>query len=204
MVAATTIRIPDFQQSRSIVDKDGRPTAEFMRALNTAFKTLVNDANATNAALAAAGIATAAAAAANASAATANASAAAAQVAADTVTADANLANSYVTGVTITATDAGANVTIAVTAHSRVYGDGTTVAVNAGNITGLAYSTKYYIYYDDPTRVGGAVTYFATTSTATAAQAGDRHTVGSVTTPAALGAPVPGFFVYPPGVGLIP
>lgn len=142
--------------------------------------------------------------AANTAAATATTAATAAQTAADTVTADASLANSYVTGITITATDAGASVTVNISAHTRVYGDGTSVAVNASSVTGLLYSTFYYFYYDDPTRAGGAITAAATISDATAAQVGNRHTLGSVTTPAALGAPVGGVYILPPGVGNIP
>jgi hypothetical protein len=62
------------------------------------------------------------------------------------------------------------------------------VAVSGGTLTARAYSTDYFIYYDDPTRAGGAVTYQSTTSEATAAQIGDRHTVGEILTPAALAA----------------
>jgi hypothetical protein len=112
-----------------------------------------------------------------------------------------------VTGATITATDAGADVTITISAHTRHYPqpDGSTVdvAVSGGSLTGRAYSTTYYIYYDDPSRAGGAVTYQSTTSEATAAQIGDRHTVGGVTTPAALGAPKTGGYTRPPGPGQV-
>jgi hypothetical protein len=152
----------------------------------------------------------------------AQAAATAAQVSADAAAADAAtasasaqaaadqtaLANSYVSGATITGTDAGADVTISISAHTRYYpqSDGTTtsVAVNAGSITGQAYSTFYYIYYDDAARAGGAVTYLATTSDVTAAQTGDRHTVGSVTTPAAAAAPSGGSPIRPPGPGQVP
>jgi hypothetical protein len=145
-----------------------------------------------------------AAAAAIAAAATANTAAANAQTAADGVTDQSNLVSSYPSGATLTATDAGANVTVAVGAHTRFYADGTSVAVNAGNVTALPYSTLEYIYYDDATRAGGAVTYVATTSQTTAAQTGDRHLVGKVTTPAAAAPPNTGNYVQPPGVGDIP
>ena len=134
----------------------------------------------------------------------ANAAAATANSAAMAVTEQSNLVSSYPTGATITGTDAGANVTVTVSAHTRVYADTSSVAVNGGSITALAYSTLYYIYYDDPTRVGGAVTYAATTSATTAAQTGDRHLVGSVTTPAAAAPPTGGQYVQPPGIGDIP
>lgn len=115
----------------------------------------------------------------------------------------ASLANSGVTGATITAVDAGASATISVTNHTRVYGDGSYVSVNGDSITGLAYSTLYYIYYDDPARAGGSVTYQYTTSQATAAQTGDRHLVGQVETPAAAAPSNTGNYVGAPGVGNI-
>lgn len=144
---------------------------------------------------------TAAAAAANTAAAAANTSATTANNAANSSIATTALQSSYPTGLTITATDAGANVTVTISAHNRTYPPSTTVAVNSGSLTGLAYSTTYYIYYDDATRAGGAVTYAYTTTAATAAQTGNRHLVGSVLTPAAAAAPVNGKKVLPPGVG---
>jgi hypothetical protein len=145
----------------------------------------------------------AAIAAAQAAATAANTAAATANAAAADITAQASLSDSYVTGLTISATDAGSNATITISAHSRVYpqpdGSNVTVSVNSGSLTGRAYSTDYWIYYDDPTRAGGAVTYQSATSQASAAQTGDRHSVGAVTTPAAAGAPKTGRTVQPPG-----
>lgn len=134
----------------------------------------------------------------------ANAAATNANNAAAASRAETALSNSYPTGVTITATDVGSDVTVSISAHNRTYPPSTTVSVNAGSVTTLAYSTLYYIYYDDPTRVGGAVTYHATTSASTAAQTGNRHLVGSVATPAAAAPPSTGKYVAPPGVGNIP
>jgi hypothetical protein len=149
----------------------------------------------------------AAIAAANAAAASANAAAATAQTAATDITEASALSSSYVSGATLTGTDAGANVTVTISAHTRRYPqpDGTTVdvAVNGGSVVGLAYATVYYIYYDDPTRAGGAVAYSATTSDATAAQIGDRHVVGAVQTPAAADPPSSGTTTRPPGSGTI-
>lgn len=137
----------------------------------------------------------------------ANAAAAAAQSTADTIEASSELADSYVSGAAITASDAGADATITISSHTRHYpqADGTTVdvAVNGGAITGQAYSTLYYIYYSDAGRAGGAVTYQATTSEATAAQVGAVHCVGAVTTPAAAGADTGGAYTRPPGPGQI-
>jgi hypothetical protein len=141
----------------------------------------------------------AAADAANAAAEAANTAAETAQTAADNVEASSALANSYTTGLTITATDAGSNVTITISAHTRVYGDGTSVAVSGGSLTALAYSTAYYVFYDQASRAGGAVTYQSSTSIQGNGTAPDRHFVGAVTTPAALGGPVGGNPVRPPG-----
>lgn len=116
-------------------------------------------------------------------------------------TTGSELTNSYVDGLTVSATDAGSNATITISAHDRIYpktdGTTTTVAVSGGALTGLAYSTAYWVYYDQPSRAGGAVTYVASTSPT--AQIGDRHNVTAVTTPAAAGPPVPGNPALPPG-----
>jgi hypothetical protein len=126
--------------------------------------------------------------------------AAAAVTAADTVASAAELANSYPEGVSISATDAGASVTVSISAHNRVYASGTTVAVNAGNLTGLAYSTSYWIAYDQASRAGGAVTYVAyTTSQGNAVNNPDRHFVGAVATPDAGGLDNDGVASLPPG-----
>jgi hypothetical protein len=141
--------------------------------------------------------------AANTAAANANTAADAAVDAAADAARVAALTNSGVSGITITATDSGSNCTITISAHTRVYGDGTSVSVNGGSVTGLAYSTQYYMYYDQPSRLGGAVSYAATTVKLDAAQTGDRHLVGTVTTPAALGTPVSGKYVDLSGLGSI-
>jgi len=91
----------------------------------------------------------------------------------------------------LTASDVGATVTIAVAAHNVVY-DGGTVAYNSGSVTGLGFSTLYYVYVDDPTKAGGAVTYLATTTNTDVTANKGRYYVGSVTTPADGGGDVPG------------
>ena len=195
------LKLPRLPRDSALVDKNGYPTfkfqlwwAEFARSIETAYDSLAAN-------VAAIAAAQAAADAANAAAAAADTAATNAQTAADGAAATAALSSSGVTGVTITGTDAGANATVSITAHTRVYGDGTSVSVNAGSVTGLAYSTLYYIYYDQASRAGGAVTYVATTSQTTAAQTGDRHLVGQVTTPAAAAPDTGGDYVGPPGVG---
>jgi hypothetical protein len=127
----------------------------------------------------------------------------AANTATEQAIAQTALANSYVTGLIISAADAGSDVTITISGHDRVYpqadGSNVTVAVAGASLMGLAYSTQYWIYYDDPTRTGGAVTYQTATTSTTAAQTGNRHSVGAVTTPAALAAPSDGNVIRPPG-----
>lgn len=186
--------LPSLFQGVPLVEKDGSATLvmqkwwqEFIKTLNAILVSIQDQVTAI--------------AAANAAAAAANAAAAAANSAATTVTNANAIQNSYPIGATITATDVGSDVTVTIAANTRYYGDGTSVAVNAGSVTGLAYSTLYYIYYDDGPRAGGAVTYQATTSVSAAAQVGNRHLVGSVTTPAAAAPPNTGGNVQPPGVG---
>jgi 4-hydroxyphenylpyruvate dioxygenase-like putative hemolysin len=189
-------------QIAAIVGNDPDAVRQFealFANINTAINELSIQVDQIAAAQAAADAANAAAVAADAAAANADAAAVAAQGTADQVLAESSLANSFTTGLTITATDAGANVTIAMSAHSRVYGDGTTVSVNAGNVTGLAYSTSFWIFYDQVSRLGGAVTYQASTSIQGNGTAPDRHFIGAVLTPAAAAPPTDGNPVRPPG-----
>lgn len=167
------------------------------RAWDELCKQIEASLNGINAALEAAGIAQEAAD-------NANAAAAAAQAAADNTTSATALANSTVTGLTITATDAGSDASIDIGAHTRVYGDSTTAAVSGGTITGLAYSTAYWVYYDAPKGTTGAVTYqAATTIQGNATGNANRHFVGAINTPAALDPDTDGIPVIPPG-GVIP
>lgn len=185
----TTIKLPRIKSALPIVDGQGRVNNLFLRALNDVIAAAESQIGALAAAVAAQAAATAAA-----------ASAAAANAAADEVATNAALANSFATGLTIAATDAGASATISITAHTRVYADGVTVAVNAGNLTGLAYGTSYWIAYDQASRLGGAVTYVAyTTSQGNATINADRHFVGAVITPEAGGLDNGGRSVLPPG-----
>ena len=90
-------------------------------------------------------------------------------------------------GTILTGADVGATATIAVANHSRRYGDGTTVSVTGATLSAFfSFSTTYYVYYDQASRAGGAVTYNATTNPNTAApsKATGRHFCGVITTPA--------------------
>lgn len=204
-------KLPRIPGTIALVDPStGRVTTEFQRWWQTTMEAIEGQESNQQALLdalitaqASADAAAAAAAAADAAAATAATAAAAAQTSADSVTSDTNISNSYVIGVAIAGHDAGASATVNISAHSRLYGDGTTVAVNSGSVTTLAYSTSYYIYYDDPSRAGGAVTYHVTTSIGSAAQSGvnpNRHYVGAVVTPAALAADTAGVGAAPPAI----
>jgi hypothetical protein len=87
----------------------------------------------------------------------------------------------------LAASDNGTTAKITVAAHTRQYGFGV-LSLNAGSITGLSFSTKYYIYYDDAAYLGGAVAYQATTSLQTIAAGNHRVYVSNIVTPANGGA----------------
>jgi uncharacterized protein YraI len=94
----------------------------------------------------------------------------------------------------LTASNAG-GITIA--AHDRVYGDGTTVAVNSGSLSGYSPGDYVQVYYDDAARAGGAVNYQGTLDLV--AQSGARHIVGGAPIPLAGEPPMSGFPPFPPG-----
>lgn len=105
-------------------------------------------------------------------------------------------------GAVLTATDAGSNATVSVASHTRKWGDGTTTNVNSHNFTGKAYSTAYYVYYDDPNQNDTTPSYQITTNPNTAAHnsSANRVYVGTITTPGA-GAPDTDGGTVPPGGG---
>ncbi len=206
----TAFRLPRLPMGEAIIDpQTGRPTQKFQQWWQSFAQTIETQEGTQDDLLAAVVAAQAAADDAQTAADTAQAAAVVADTAADAAQTSADGANSVAaltaSGVTpnpITATDAGADVTITIAAHTRVYGDGDTLAIaGPSNLTGRAYSTTYFVYYDDPTRADTTPSYQTTTSEATAAQTGDRHLVGSVLTPAAAAPPTDGDYVRPPGVG---
>lgn len=108
----------------------------------------------------------------------------------------------------LTATDAGATATITIANHTRYYPvqgtyDVPDVSITGGTITGLAFSTTYYVYYDDTTLAVTAPTFVATTTanTAQVGAAAGRHLVGKITTPADGGGGTSGGGLLPPGGG---
>lgn len=92
-------------------------------------------------------------------------------------------------GLALTAEKTGSTAKVIIPAHTRYYTN-KSKSVDAGEVTGLALETLYYIYYDDAAVNGGAVTYAATTTQQNAQTSADnpsRHYVGYVTTPASEG-----------------
>lgn len=71
---------------------------------------------------------------------------------------------------------------IQVGAHTLHYG-GLTLAYGAGTVSGLLPSTDYYVYADDPTLAGGAVTYQSTTNYVNLAGSKNRYLIGAIRTP---------------------
>lgn len=114
--------------------------------------------------------------------------------------------------VVLTAADVGADATITIADHTRVYPlkgplQIEDVDVIGGTITGLAFSTTYYVYYDDETLTDTTPTYVATTSLqdAQVGAASGRHFVGRITTPADGAGNTTGTGPQPPGgIGDIP
>ena len=200
-------KLSALDRAGSIVVQDGTPTHQFQqnwqnqgKAIEGAIQILAEAVDGILAAQAAAEAANAAAAVAQDAAATAQVAAEAANDAAAAVGSEGTITASGTSGLTLTATDAGTDATVNISAHTRIYGDGSSVSVGSGSITGLAYSTDYWVFYDDPTRAGGAVTYQHSTDPADAVQTGDRHSVGAVTTPAAAAPDNNGKEVLPAGV----
>lgn len=82
---------------------------------------------------------------------------------------------------TLTASDGGSTATITVASHTLTTPSGV-VTYNAGSVTGLSYSTAYYVYADDAEFAGGAVTYAATATPTDIVASTARYYVGSITT----------------------
>lgn len=89
----------------------------------------------------------------------------------------------------LTATDAGASTTISVARHDWDYPNSAAdVTRELGTITGLAYNTVYYIYFDDADLTDTAPTYAATQTQLTGQNTEanpTRHPIGMIQTPAA-------------------
>lgn len=132
----------------------------------------------------------------------ANAAAASANAAANQAKQNESLVNSYVNGFTPPLISADATGVVTIANHTRVYGDSSlnpSRSVIGGTIpTGATPGSVVRVYYSDPSRAGGAVTYLYTVDPAPpVAQGGNIHSVGAVTIPATgTGG---GNFIKPPG-----
>jgi hypothetical protein len=121
---------------------------------------------------------------------------------ADAAYAEVSLLGSYPVGVAIAGV---ASTGVAsVTDHHRRYSLGAPpVEVGGGLVAGLSYGADYWIYYDQASRAGGAVTYQATGVYADAFPSHDapnRHFVGALRMPASSGAAnTTGKAALPPG-----
>lgn len=192
------IELPKLQDSISIVEEDGKPSLAFHRWWQEIAKTLEGQLNTINSEL--------------------ETLIAAAQTTANTAAANAIATareaariNSYPNpGSILTAADVGTTAKITVGNHTRVYPvqgsldvPDVTMTNTPFDITGLAFSTQYWVYYDDSTLASTTPTFHVTT-TAANAQVGaavGRHLVGFITTPADGGANTDGFGGGTPGGG---
>lgn len=125
-----------------------------------------------------------------------------ANAAAGSVTSETSLTSSYPSNFVSPLISSDNTGVVTIANHDRVYGDSTlnpTVAVVGGIVaTGTSPGQTVRVYYNDPTRSGGSVTYLFTVDPAEPpVQTGDTHSVGAATVPA--GAPEPGGPVRPPG-----
>lgn len=125
-----------------------------------------------------------------------------AQNVADGTSAETSIVSSYPSNFTAPLISADNTGLITVANHDRVYGDSTlnpTVAVTGDTVSTIASTGNIVrIYYNDPARAGGAVTYLYTIDPTTPpVQGGDTHSVGAVEIPAA--GSVDGGPVRPPG-----
>lgn len=185
MALTAEFQVALFEGRFPIVDADGRPTIEFLRALN-AFVRVVNTQGDYLEAINSA----------NAAAANANAAAGAAQ-------SETSIVNSFVkdfVGASPLEVDAAGNVTIK--NHTRQYGDqmlNPDVAITGAILaTGATAGQIVRVYYDDPTRSDTTPTFaFSIDPVTPPIQGGDRHVIGAVEIPGA--GTSNGGYVRPPG-----
>lgn len=180
---------------------------KFLTALESGLTNINDNIASIAAAQAAATAAAAAATAAQSTADTASTTATTAQTDAVDAAREAARINSYTNpGSILTASDAGTDATITIANHTRVYPvegsiDVPDVAITGGAITGLAYSTLYFIYYDDTTLADTTPAFQSTTDAPTAqvGAAAGRHCCGYITTPASGGTTTSGGGTGVPG-----
>jgi hypothetical protein len=189
------LALPRLRNDIALVDSDGRPTQTFQQWWDAVAKNIENSFNDLSAVVAAI--------------AAAQASADAAQATATAAARESARLNSYPNpGTIITAADVGTDCDITIANHTRVYPvqgsiDVPDVSITGATLHGLAFSTTYWVYYDDTTLANATPTFVATTTSATAqvGAAAGRHLVGFVTTPADGGTSTGGTGGGTPGGG---
>jgi hypothetical protein len=87
--------------------------------------------------------------------------------------------------------------TITIAAHNRIYGDGTTVAVAGGSLSGFSSGQFVRVFYVDAAHAGGAVTYQGTTGDVVTE--GSTLVVGGILIPQLGESPATGVPTFPPG-----
>lgn len=113
----------------------------------------------------------------------------AAQGSADAQARETSLVNSYTTGFAGALLTANTSGSVTIQAHTRVYGDSilNPNASVSGTVltTGATPGQIVRVFYNDPVRTGGAVSYYFTIDPAVfPAQSGNTHSVGAVEIPA--------------------
>ncbi len=86
----------------------------------------------------------------------------------------------------LSSSDAGSTATVAIASHTLKTSEANevtkTVSYNSGSVTGLSFTTSYFIWAYDPTFAGGAVTYVSSTSSETYIGNNGYIYVGYITT----------------------
>ena len=174
MAVKPFVKVATLQQSQPIVDRDGRPTAAFLRLIND------NNGNVAQAINALATLPEIQTALRNLDTATQAAldAAATAQQTTDAAKREQALVNSYIEPDSVLTASP---TTITIAAHTRMYADGTSAPVNGGTVAATASGDTDYVSYIDPERDGGTVAYQV--STTAPVQTGDTHVVGAVEIP---------------------
>lgn len=120
----------------------------------------------------------------------ANTAAQNAQTASNNQTKESSLVNSYVdvTSYTAPLLSSNAEGIVTIKSHKRIYGDqalNPSVSVQGATlVTDAGPESIVRVYYNDPSRAGGAVSYsFTIDPDAPVAQGGDAHSVGAVGVP---------------------
>jgi type II secretory pathway pseudopilin PulG len=176
---AVSLRLPRLQNTTTVTDKDGRPSQPFQRYWQSFAEQIENAINIIvqitdkqdefDQALEQAKQATQ----------DAQDAAEEAKQAAAAQKRESALQASYIDPASVLSAD---TTTITIAPHTRRYADGTSAAVNGGAIAATDPGDTDYVFYVDPDREGGVVTYEV--GTTPPVQTGDTHVVGAIIIPA--------------------